>query len=139
MANVADKKYDEMTERMKKMESMIASLVNQLATTSTKPKVEEESKKDKDDKTKKWKYSRNMGEYCYSCGYHLIGVKHTCKMCTWQKEGHDGEATWTNRGNGSKEWPPSSKVTAGNKEHATYKKKQHHPTDRDWGLRVTRV
>ena len=124
-ANIKDTKYDEMTERMKKMESMMATLVTQLAAAPGKSKDDDKAKGDEDNKSKrKWKFSRNMGEYCHSCGYHPIGVKHTSKTCIKKAEGHDDDATWTNHGpKGSSEWPVEKKVTDKDKEHATYKNK----------------
>ena len=114
-----------MTERMKKLETMMATLVTQLATAPATSKDEIKPKGDDDKNNRnKWKFNRNMGNYCHSCGYHPIGVKHTSKTCIKKKEGHDEDATWTNHGpKGSSEWPSKKKVSDKDKEHASYKNK----------------
>ena len=109
---------------MKMIESMMATSVTQRAAAPGKPKDEEKAKGDEEKKSRKWKYSRNMGEYCDSCGFHPIGVKHTSKTCIKKKEGHNDDATWTNHGpKGCSEWPIEKKMTDKDKEHATYKNK----------------
>jgi hypothetical protein len=77
-AIVKDTKNDEMAERMMKLETMMSTLVTQLAT--AKDEIKPKGDDDKNNKYK-WKFNRNMGDYCHSCGYHPIGVKHTSKTC----------------------------------------------------------
>ena len=110
---------------MKKLEGLMATLVTQLAA-APGPSKDEDKPKGEDDKNNKHKlkYSRDMGNYCHSCGYHPIGVKHTSKTCIKKTEGHDDNATWTNHGpKGSNEWPSKKKVTDKDKENASYKNK----------------
>jgi len=65
--------------------------------------------------------TRNMGGYCHSCGFHPVGLGHTSKTCGWKKEGHKGNATWSNRMEGHTGWPKARKVTAEQQEHEKWK------------------
>jgi hypothetical protein len=123
---VKDKKHDEMAEKMMKLETMMATLLTNLTVAPGKPKDEDKPKGGNNKNNKfVWRYNRNMGGYCHSCGYHLIGRIHTSKTCKTKKEGHNDDATWTNHGpKGSKSWPSEKKVTDKDKEHATYKNKE---------------
>jgi rubrerythrin len=124
-AIVKDTKIDEMAEQMMKLETMMATLLTTLTAAPGKPK-DGSKPKDDDNKNKfKWRYNRNMGGYCHSCGYHPIGRKHTSLTCGKKAEGHDDDATWTNHGTkGSKSWPSEKKVTDKDKEHESYKNKE---------------
>ena len=62
---------------------------------------------------------RNMGVYCFSCGFHPVGKEHTSKTCGYKRTNHDENATWTNRGSGgSTIWP--TKVREDQKTHESY-------------------
>lgn len=75
-------------------------------------------------KGKPWRSMRNMGAYCHSCGYHPIGTKHTSETCTRKKDGHDGTATFSNRGTGGSDyWPGITKVKTEQLDHEAYKGK----------------
>jgi len=52
-----------------------------------------------------FKYTCNMGDYCWSHGYHPVGIKHDSSTCMHKKEGHQDAATATNRMGGDKFWP----------------------------------
>jgi hypothetical protein len=38
-----------------------------------------------------FKFTRNMGAYCYSCGHHPIGANHTSVTCTRKRDGHNDQ------------------------------------------------
>ncbi len=79
-AIVKDKKHNEMAERMMKLETMMATLLTNLTEAPGKLKVKEEDKpKEDNNKNNKfvWRFNRNMGGYCHSCGYHVVGRIHT--------------------------------------------------------------
>ena len=71
----------------------------------------------------KFKYTRNMGNYCWSHGHHPVGAKHTSIACTNKKEGHQDAATATNRMGGDNFWPGTNKVRPSQQEHVSYKGK----------------
>ena len=106
-------------------ESMMATLLTNLTAAPGKPKDGDKPKgKDDESDKHKWKFNRNMGGYCHSCGYHPIARTHTSKTCKSKKEGHDDDATWAKHGpNGSNWWPSEDKVNDKDKEHASYKNK----------------
>jgi hypothetical protein len=91
-----------------------------------KPKDGKKPKEsDEKNDTRKFRFNRNMGGYCHSCGYHPITRKHDSKTCKTKKEGHDNDATWANHGpNGCNWWPSKNKVNDKDKEHASYKNKE---------------
>ena len=66
---------------------------------------------------------RNMGAYCHSHGFHPAGEDHTSATCSWKKEGHKDEATWTNRMGGDEFWPTAKRVATAQQEHTTWKGK----------------
>lgn len=66
---------------------------------------------------------RNMGAYCHSHGYHPAGEGHTSATCKYKKEGHKDEATWGSTLGGNDHWPTSTRVSATQQTHATYKGK----------------
>ena len=70
-----------------------------------------------------FKYTRNMGNYCWSHGHHPVGVKHDSSTCTHKKEGHQDAAAATNRMGGDKFWPIATKVKSSHQELASYKGK----------------
>jgi hypothetical protein len=124
-AIVTDIKKDEMAERLMKLESMMEKLLANIPTAPGKPK-DGKKPKESDEKhdTRKFRFNRNMGGYCHSCGYHPIARKHDSKTCKTKKEGHDNDATWANHGpNGCNWWPNENKVNDKDKDHASYKNK----------------
>ena len=72
---------------------------------------------------REFKYTRNMGNYCWSHGHHPVGAKHDSSACTHKKEGHQDAATATNRMGGDKFWPGANKVKPSQQGHASYKGK----------------
>jgi hypothetical protein len=48
-----------------------------------------------------FRYTRNMGNYCWSHGHHPVGVKHNSITCTHKKDGHKDDVTATNRRGGT--------------------------------------
>ena len=72
---------------------------------------------------RKFRYTHNMGNYCWSHGHHPVGVKHDSSTCTHKKEDHQDAATATNRMGGDKFWPMATKVKPSQQEHASYKGK----------------
>ena len=67
--------------------------------------------------------TRNMGGYCYSCGYHPIGLGHNSQTCTsrHKRKEHKSDATWSDRMGGNTTWPKVNKVTTEQQEHAKWK------------------
>jgi hypothetical protein len=68
-------------------------------------------------------YTRNMDNYCWSCGHHLVGVKHNSHTCILKKEGHKDKATATNCMGGDNYWPQENRVKPSQQDHASYKGK----------------
>ena len=123
-SNVKDAKYDAMTERMMAMEKMMEKMMTQMA--AKKPNATTTTTGDDKDEgtTRTFKYPRNMGGYCHSCGFHPVGPKHDSETCNRKKEGHVATATWTKRGeNGCTDWPVAAKVKPSQQEHTSYKGK----------------
>jgi hypothetical protein len=65
--------------------------------------------------------NRNMGGYCHSCGFHLIGAGHNSSTCNNKKADHKSEATWNNRMDGSTLWPKEEDVLYKQRKHAEYR------------------
>jgi hypothetical protein len=75
-------------------------------------------------KTRTLKCPHNMGGYCHSCGFHLVGPKHNRETCTRKKEGHVATATCTKRGeNRCMNWPVVARVKPSQQDHTSYKGK----------------
>ncbi len=72
---------------------------------------------------REFKYTRNMGNYCWSHGHHPVGAKHNSIACTNKKEGHQDAATATNCMGGDNFWPGTNKVKPSQQEHASYQGK----------------
>jgi len=72
---------------------------------------------------REFKYTRNMGSYCWSHGHHPVGAKHDSSTCTHKKTGHQDAATATNRMGGDNFWPGANRVKPSQQEHASYKGK----------------
>ncbi len=70
-----------------------------------------------------FKYTRNMGNYCWSHDHHPVGAKHTSIACTNKKEGHQDAATATNCMGGDNFWPGTNKVRPSHQGHASCKGK----------------
>ena len=108
---------------MMAMEKMMKDMMTQLGAKDMATSNTTVNGKD-GDKNKTFRCSRNMGSYCYSCGFHPFGPKHNSETCTRKKEGHVATATWTNRGvNGCRDWPVAAKVKPSQQEHTSYKGK----------------
>jgi len=48
-----------------------------------------------------FKFTRNMGAYCYLCGHQPIRGNHTSVTCTRKRDGHNDLATTNHRFGGS--------------------------------------
>ncbi len=53
---------------------------------------------------------RNMGAYCWTHGFHPVGVTHDSKTCEFKKDGHRDDATYSNRYEGNTYWPVAMRV-----------------------------
>ena len=81
--------------------------------------------------------THNMGRYCYSCGFHPVGLGHKSQTCKskHKKQDHKSDTKWSNWMGGRMTWPKKNRVTTKQQEHATYKG-QSAPTN--WqGLGIT--
>jgi hypothetical protein len=67
--------------------------------------------------------TRNMGNYCWSCGYHPVGEKHDSHTCNFKKEGHKDDATTTNHMGGNNFWLQENRVKPSQHNHISYKGK----------------
>jgi hypothetical protein len=81
------------------------------------------SSSDHDSRRPQNKRQRNMGGYCHSHSYHPVGAKHTSANCSWKKDGHKYEATWTNTLGGDTFWPSAKRIAINQQNHATWKGK----------------
>ncbi len=70
-----------------------------------------------------FRYTRNMGNCCWSHGHHPVDMKHDSVTCTHKKDGHKDGATATNRMGGDNFWPRKYKVKPSQQEHASYEGK----------------
>jgi hypothetical protein len=70
-----------------------------------------------------FKFTRNMGAYCYQCGHHPVGINHTSATCSKKGEGHNDLATTNQRFGGSTYWPGLTKVKQSQQDHVSYKGK----------------
>ena len=127
------KPADEVTKRMDRLEALINNMCNNFNNNNNnngggnnnnnsngsgnnngngkKPRVPY-------DPTAPYEKYRNMGGYCFTCGFHPVGTTHTSETCGYKRKDHVDSATWTNRGAGSKLWP--TKVREDQKTHASY-------------------
>jgi hypothetical protein len=67
--------------------------------------------------------TRNMGNYCWSCGHHPMGMKHDSHTCNFEKEGHKDDATATNRMGGNNFLLQENMVKPSQHDHVGYKGK----------------
>jgi hypothetical protein len=67
--------------------------------------------------------TRNMGNYCWSCGHHPVGMKHDSHTCNFKKEGHKDDATTTNCMGSNNFWPQENRVMPSQHGHVSYKGK----------------
>jgi hypothetical protein len=101
------------------MEKMMTQMLGKQKQTNTTNGDDKEG-----GKVKTFKYPRNMGGYCHSCGFHPVGPKHNRETCKQKTDGHVAMATWTKRGdNGCMNWPVVAKVKPSQQEHTSYKGK----------------
>ena len=63
---------------------------------------------------------QNMGNYCWSCGHHPVGMKHGSHICIRTKEGHKDKASATNRMGGNNFWLQENRVKPSQHDHASY-------------------
>ncbi len=70
-----------------------------------------------------FKFTWNMGAYCYTCGHHPVGANHTSVTCTKKCEGHNDLATADHRFGGCNFWPRLDKVKSSQQDHPKYKGK----------------
>jgi hypothetical protein len=63
---------------------------------------------------------RNMGAYCWTHGFHSIGVTHDSKTCDFKKNGHRNDATYSNRYKGNTFWPVAMRVAIDQQNHAAW-------------------
>jgi hypothetical protein len=66
---------------------------------------------------------RNMGGYCWTHGFHPVGVVHDSKNCAYKNEGHCNDTTYNNRFDGSTYWPIALRVAREQQNHAAWKDK----------------
>jgi hypothetical protein len=66
---------------------------------------------------------RNMGAYCWTHGFHPVGVTHDSKTCEFKKDGHRDDATYSNRYEGNTYWPVAMRVAVDQQNHAAWKNK----------------
>jgi hypothetical protein len=66
-------------------------------------------------------YTRNMGAYCHSHGFHPVGANHTSATCTKKKDNHKDSATWGDSLGGNKFWPKANRVKPDQQLHTSYK------------------
>jgi hypothetical protein len=66
-------------------------------------------------------YTRNMGTYCWSCGFYSMGANHTSATCIKKKDNHKDSTTWSERMGGDKCWPKANRVKPDQQRHVSYK------------------
>ena len=66
---------------------------------------------------------RNMGAYCWTHGFHPVGITHDSKTCKYKKDGHRNDATYSNRYEGNTYWPAATRVAIEQQNHAAWKDK----------------
>jgi hypothetical protein len=66
-------------------------------------------------------YTRNMGAYCWSCGFHPMGANHTSATCIKKKDNHKDGATWSKRMGSNKFWTKANRVKPNQQHHVSYK------------------
>ncbi len=66
---------------------------------------------------------RNMGGYCWTHGFHPVGVTHDSKTCDVKKDGHRDDATYSSRHDGNTYWPTATRVAVDQQNHAAWKDK----------------
>ena len=64
--------------------------------------------------------TRCMGAYCWSHGWHPVGVNHSSTTCNFKKEGHKTNATFDNIMCGNQTWPASDRVMPSQQTHAAF-------------------
>ena len=117
----ATEKFSAMEAEIKKLTATIAQMASKMNTNeNSNPNT---SNGDRESRRPQMKKERNMGGYCHSHGFHPVGEDHTSATCSWKKEGHRTEATWTNRMGGDTFWPTAKRVATNQQDHATWKGK----------------
>ncbi len=70
-----------------------------------------------------FRYTRNMGGYCWTHGHYPVGINHTSAMCTQKCDNHNASATATNCMGGCMFWPGVTRVRPSQQDHQRYNKK----------------
>jgi hypothetical protein len=68
-----------------------------------------------------FRYTCNMGNYCWSHSHHPVGMKHDSVTCTRKKDGHKDGATATNCMGGDNFWPRKHRVKPSQQEQPATK------------------
>jgi hypothetical protein len=114
-------------EKLASLEAQISKLTETmtvLAALMNKENLQpDNNNSNKDGRQKGVAKTRNMGGYCYSCGFHTIGLGHTSQTCksVHKKKDHKSEATWNDRMGGSTYWPKAFRVTTEQQEQVKWK------------------
>jgi hypothetical protein len=119
--NHATEKLATMEAEIKKLTATITLMASKLAANGEN--ANPNTATDRESRRPQMKKLRNMGAYCHSHGFHPAGEDHTSATCSWKKEGHKDEATWTNRMGGDEFWPTAKRVATAQQEHTTWKGK----------------
>ena len=109
-----------MEAEITKLTATIAQMAAKMNNENSNPNT---SCGDRESQSPQMKKDCNMGAYCHSHDFHPIGANHTSATCSWKKEGHKDEATWSNRMGGDKFWPTAKCVALTHHNHTTWKGK----------------
>jgi hypothetical protein len=117
----ATKKIASMEAKIKKLTATVSQMASKMNNNeNSNPNTSSGDRKNRRPQMKK---AHNMGGYCHSHGFHPIGTNHTSTTCSWKKDGHKDEATWTNRLGGDMFWPTAKCVAINQQYHTTWKGK----------------
>ena len=123
-ANVQTKeKLSTMEAEIKKLTTTIAAMATKLTNNENRDPNAGGATGDRESRHPQMKKLCNMGAYCNSHGFHLVGADHDSANCGWKKPGHYVAATWTNRLGGDMFWPSAKCVAIEQHDHHTWKGK----------------
>jgi hypothetical protein len=110
-------------EKLASLEAQISKLTETMTAMTAAMNKENKPPNNNNNNNKVVAKTRNMGGYCYSCGFHPIGLGHTSQTCTsrHKRKEHKSDATWNDRMGGNTNWPKANKVTAEHQEHTKWK------------------
>jgi hypothetical protein len=117
----ATKKIISMEAEIKKLPAMISQIASKM--NNNKNSNPNTGSGDRKSRCPQMKKARNMGGYCHSHGFHPISTNHRSTTCSWKKDGHKDEATWTYCLGGNMFWPTAKCVAINQQYHATWKGK----------------